>query len=57
VDVRCGDVIWVEKIKGGVSEAMVDELHAKYKRGLVELFERYKAQYESTENATLVFVD
>ena len=60
VDVRVGEPIEVERVAGGtekVTRAMVDELHERYKKGLVELFEKYKGEYEETQHAVLVFVD
>ena len=60
VDVRVGEPIEVVATKGGasaVTRVMVDEVHERYKRGLVELFERYKAEYDETRYAKLVFVD
>ena len=58
VDIRIGEPIAVEKVAAGaVSGGMVDELHERYKRGLVELFEKWKDEYEETRHAVLVFVD
>ena len=57
VDVRLGEVIEVERVEEAeVTSEMVNELHAKYLQGLVALFERHKGEYDSTRDATLVFV-
>ena len=60
VDIRVGEPIEVQRTKGGasaVTRVMVDEVHERYKKGLVELFEKYKGEYEETRHAVLVFVD
>ena len=60
VDVRVGEPIEVQRAVGGsaaVTRAMVDEVHERYKKGLVELFEKWKGEYEETRHAVLVFVD
>ena len=58
VDVRCGELITVQKAEGdaGVTEEQIDALQARYKQGLIDLFEQYKGLYASTQDAQLVFV-
>ena len=58
VDVKLGRVIEVERVEEGkVTADMVEALHQRYLNGLVELFEKHKGEYDSTRDATLVFVD
>ena len=58
MDVKLGRVIEVERVEEGkVTAEMVEALHQRYLNGLVELFEKHKGEYDSTRDATLVFVD